>query len=86
MSLEMKFAVTHLLMEVIGSKLQPCCFVFKTEHVYCCLEDFNHDSKFETYFNEYISTCMKKCFKGKIIGLPHLSEEGFSFLWFKKKH
>ena len=32
-------------------KLQPCCFVLKIEHVYCCLEWLiNCDSKFETYF------------------------------------
>ena len=48
MSLEMIFVVTHLLMDIIASKLQSCYFVLKTEHVYRCLDDFNCDYKFET--------------------------------------
>ena len=34
MSLEMEFVGTHLLKGVIASKLQLCCFVLKTQHVY----------------------------------------------------
>ena len=52
-------------------KLQPCCFVFKTEHVYCCLDDFSCDSKFELISNNIFSY-MKKCLKWKIVGLFHL--------------
>ena len=47
MSLEMKFVVTHLPMDINASKLLLRCFVFKTEHVYCFLDNFNCDYKFE---------------------------------------
>ena len=77
MPLEMKFVETHLLMEVIASKL-----VLKTEQVYCRLDDFNCDCNFENYLAYLLLYIQEKVLEMENYYTVSPLQKEFSFLIF----